>query len=260
MSAMTSRTDPGSARLFEKVSREAITGEHELKGIGTLGERTLHAILKNFYETDPEFREVKVGRYVADIKRGDQIVEIQTRAFRNLRGKLPVFLENNAVKVVFPIAAKKYVNWVDPGSGEVTGRRKSPKSGNIWELVKELWEIRPLMPLEGLSFDAVYLEIEEFKLLTGRSRDRKHHGAKRAERVPTGLIRIETYETAEDFASILPELPDEFTVAEFGTAAKLQNGYAGRMIATLVTLGALENCGKRGRAYLYKKKIQSKEA
>ena len=253
MTPMTPLTDPDSAALFAKVCREEIAGERERNGIGTLGERTLHAALKKFYEPLPEFREIKLGRFVADIKRGDQIVEIQTRAFRNLREKLPLFLEDNTVKVVFPIAEKKFINWVEPTTGEITSRRRSSRPGSIWDLIAELWELRPILPQNGLSFDAVYLEIEEFRLLTGRSKDHKHHGAKRAERLPTGLLRIETYETPEDFASILPELPEEFTSAEFASAAKLRTGFVGKLISTLVTLGAIEHTSNRGRAYLYRK-------
>ena len=251
--AMTASTDPESVRLFEQICREVVAGEHEQKGIGTLGERTLHVVLKNFYETDPNFREIKVGRFVADIKRGDSIVEIQTRAFRNLREKIPVFIAENSVKVVFPVAAKKFISWVDPETGEISERRRSPKSGNIWDFLAELWELRPILPLEGLSFDVAYLELEEFRLLTGRSKDRKRYGAKRAERIPTSLVRIETFESPEDFAAILPELPDEFTVSDLSKAAKLRTGFVGKLAATLVTLGVIEKCGNRGRAYLYRK-------
>lgn len=250
--AMTKYTDSLSVSRFEDICKNTLVASHEKKGIGTLGERTLHVILKNFYESDAAFHEVKTGRFTADIKRGCDIVEIQTRAFRNLREKLPVLLEENTVKVVFPIAEKKYITWIDPQSGEMSERRKSPKSGSIWDMFLELWEIRKLLPSEGLSFDAVYLEIEEYKFLTGRSRDKKHYGAVRAERIPTKLLKIETYESAEDFKSILPKLPSEFTVAEFKEAAKLKTGFAGKIISTLATLGVIEKCGERKRAYLYK--------
>ncbi len=252
INAMSALTDPLSAELFERVRSDALLGTHMKKGIGTLGERTLHVILKNFYETDDSFREIKVGKFVADIKRGSSIVEIQTRAFRRLREKLPIFLEENTVKVVFPIAERKYITWIDPESGEMTERRRSPKVGNIWDFFLELWELRPILPTEGLSFDIVYLEMDEFKLLTGKSRDKKHHGASRAERIPTKLLRIETYESAEDFKSVIPELPEEFTVNEFSKVARLHTGFSGKIISTLVTLGVIEKCGERGRAYLYK--------
>ena len=57
-------------------------------GIGTLGEKTLHAALKRYFEPDEHFREVAVGRYVADIMSPGGIIEIQTAGFGRLREKL----------------------------------------------------------------------------------------------------------------------------------------------------------------------------
>ena len=61
-------------------------------GIGTLGEKSVHAVLKAAYEPHGENREVAVGGYVADILGEDGIMEIQTRALWRLREKLQAFL------------------------------------------------------------------------------------------------------------------------------------------------------------------------
>ncbi len=250
---MDRETDRQSFELFERICRETVLGEHESDGIGTLGERTLHVILKKLYEPKPELREVKVGGFVADIKRGSDIVEVQTRDFWRLRKKLPIFLGENRVKVVYPVAEKKTLRWVDTDSGEISEPRRSPKHCGFNDFLLELWQLRPILPLEGLSFDVVRLELEEYKLLTGRSRDRKKYGAIRAERIPTRLIAIDTYELPEDFIASLPSgLPEEFTSAEYAKAAKLRTGYVGKLIQTLVTVGAIEECGMRGRAKLYR--------
>lgn len=250
---MNFETDAESIALFDRLCRDTLLEEHEPGGIGTLGERTLHSILKKFYEPDPLFREVKLGGFVADIKRGSDIVEIQTRDFCRLRKKLPVFAAENRVKVVYPVAEIKRIRWIDPESGEVGEVRRSPKKGGFNDFLLELWQLRPILPLEGLSFDVVRLELEEYKLLTGRSRDRKKYGAERAERIPTRLIAIDTYETSEDFIASLPiGLPEEFTSADYARAAKLKTGFVGKLLLTLVTVGAIEECGKRGRAKLYR--------
>ena len=55
------------------------TSENRVRdGIGTLSEKTLHSFLKNYLEPDSSFHEIKVGRYVADIKKDGYITEIQT--------------------------------------------------------------------------------------------------------------------------------------------------------------------------------------
>lgn len=45
-------------------------------GIGTLGEQTLHAVIKYLLEPDPSCHEKRIGSFVADIARADGIVEI----------------------------------------------------------------------------------------------------------------------------------------------------------------------------------------
>ncbi len=45
-------------------------------GIGTLGEKTLHSVLKNYFEPDESRHEVKIANYVADIAAENSIIEI----------------------------------------------------------------------------------------------------------------------------------------------------------------------------------------
>ena len=56
--------------------------------IGTLSEKSIHSEIKNYLEPNKEYQEVKVGNYIADIKRGNEIFEIQTQQFKNLIFKL----------------------------------------------------------------------------------------------------------------------------------------------------------------------------
>lgn len=55
-----------------------------------------------------------MGRYFADIRNEDGIIEIQTRALYRLKPKLDAFLPLDAVTVVYPIAAVKRLSWLDP--------------------------------------------------------------------------------------------------------------------------------------------------
>ncbi|MCI8387172.1 MAG: hypothetical protein HFE63_01745 [Clostridiales bacterium] len=245
---------------FDEICRTVMTEEHERNGIGTLSERTLHVILKRYYEPDISLHEQKVGRYVADIKRGSpdggEIIEIQTRGFSNLRGKLSAFLPEYRVKVVYPIAQTKYITWIDPDSGEMSNRRKSPKRGQIYDFLLELYALRPMLPLDGLSFDLVFLDIDEFKLLTGRSRDRKHFGAERCERIPTALCDILTLSSASDFLAAVPDtLGEEFTSADYAKASKLSKYIVNRALQTLVTVGVIERTGKIKNSFIYKRKV-----
>ncbi len=236
---------------FDACCRAVLTSEHLRRGIGTLGERTLHLILKNYFEGDDSFHEQTVGRYVADIKRGCEITEIQTRAFGAMRKKLTAFSTEHQVNVVYPIAATKYVTWINPENGELSNRRKSPKRGKPWDILYELYALRPIMPLTNVRFTLIFCDMDEFRLLNGWSRDKKQ-GASRYERVPTALVDIITLKTAEDFLMLIPpSLSETFTAAEFAKAAKMTARTAGYAIRTLVSLGVIEHTDTVGKAYVY---------
>ena len=81
----------------------------EKKGIGTLGEKTLHHTLKNYFEPNKEKQEVRIKTYYADIYNEKGIIEIQTQQFYRLRGKLKVFLKEYPVTLVYPVPGKKWL-------------------------------------------------------------------------------------------------------------------------------------------------------
>ena len=111
---------------FLQARKEALGRVGGAGGIGTLSEKALHAALKSYYEPDFESREVKVGGFVADIVGENGIIEIQTRGFDRLRRKLDAFLEAARVTVVYPVVPKRGLCWVDPETGEIFEKRKSP--------------------------------------------------------------------------------------------------------------------------------------
>lgn len=79
-------------QLFHAACEKVMRQQCPQKGIGTLSEKTVHAVLKNFYETDPAHQEIPVENYVADILRDGEIIEIQTRSLNAMRRKLDCFL------------------------------------------------------------------------------------------------------------------------------------------------------------------------
>lgn len=241
--------------IFSKCCHDAMTNAHEKRGIGTLGERTLHSVLKHFFEPDTSFHEIKLGRYVADICKDGEITEIQTRQFSSLKNKLTAYKDDYKVNVVYPIAAEKYISWINPESGEVGERHKSPKQGKPWDILYELYSLRPIMPLTDVRFTLAFCNIEEFRLLTGRSKDKKHFGASRFERIPTELIGKLTLEKASDFSVLIPDtLGDTFTATEFAKAAKMTRRRAGYAILTLISFGVIEHSETVKRTYIYKRK------
>ncbi|MDR1630783.1 MAG: hypothetical protein LBS36_11340 [Oscillospiraceae bacterium] len=237
---------------FQTACQSVVNAVRSREGIGTLGEKTLHAVLKLYVEPDTAFHEIKVGRYYADIAKGNTIIEIQTRGFDALRSKLAAFLDaGRQVTIVHPIAATKWLCWVDPETGEATKRRKSPRRGRAQDIFPELYKIKPFLTHENLSFCIVLLDLEEFRLLDGWSRDKKK-GSTRYERTPLSLTEELRIAAPSDYEKLLPPgLPSPFSAKDFAKAAGVSPRCAQTAVHILHHVGALARAGKQKNAFLY---------
>lgn len=233
-------------------ARERIIGKaHNDKGIGTLSEKTLHAVLKNYYEPDEDKHEVAIDGYYADIFNDSGIIEIQTRQLNKLRDKLTVFLEEYHVTVVYPCAYNKWLSWIDPESGEVGAKRKSPRHYTEYDAFFELYKIKSFLDHPNLSVHLVLMDIEEYKLLNGWNYTKKR-GATRYDRVPLGVRRIVELDRPDDYMQFVPiELEDEFIVKDFAKAAGVHEDTARLSLNILNYLGVVRRVGKKGNAYVY---------
>ena len=162
-------------------------GTKPRQGIGCLGEKILHVVLKQYLEPDPSFHEVKIGRYVADIARDSGVVEIQTRNFSALKKKLAAFLPHYPVTVVTPIPQIKWLSWIEEQTGEVTKKRKSPKTGTALDVFRELYHIREFLLHPHFQIQLIFLEVEEYRLLNGWGNGGKR-GSTRYDRIPIRLL------------------------------------------------------------------------
>lgn len=236
---------------FLNACKYVMESDREKSGIGTLSEKTLHAVLKRYFAPGAGDREVKIGRYVADIVGENGIIEIQTQGFDKLRDKLTAFLDVARVTVVYPIAAKKWLCWIDGESGEVTKKRRSPKTGTVYDAFPELYKIKQLLGHPNLSICLVLLEIEEYRYLNGWSRDKKK-GASRCDRLPVDMTGEIYLKNAVDYVKLIPEsLPKPFTTKDFSKAAKINLSSAQIALNILFYKGAVNRTGKRGNAFLY---------
>lgn len=220
--------------------------------VGTLSEKTLHAMLKRQYEPDLSLHEQQCKGYVADILRGDEIVEIQTRAMRNLVPKLRAFLPEYRVTVVYPIARTKWLVWVDTQTGECTARRRSPKTATAHDALYELYYLAEFINDPHFSLHLVFLEVEEYRNLDGWGAGGKR-GSTRRERIPLSLLETVRLEKPQDYLALLPQgLPDPFTVNDYRRVCRCTPRSASYAVRTLCRMGvACRIEEKQGRAYLY---------
>lgn len=225
----------------------------EENGIGTLGEKKLHAALKRFYAKDSSCLEVPIGRFVADVFDGERVVEIQTRQFARLQKKLAFFLERYPVTVVYPMPRTRYLVWTDPATGESSRPHKSPVIGTPLSAFHELYQIRTLLGVENLTVELLLFDLDEYRLLDGYGKYKKK-GSTLREKIPRGEPELVRLQTVEDYRALLPEeLPDLFTAAVFQKHTGLKGRKVYSAIHVLEELGVIEAAGKDGRATVYQK-------
>ena len=67
---------------FEAAKNRVIGINRERQGIGTLSEKTVHAVLKNYYAPDTDMHEIPIENFVADILRGPRSLRYRHAPFR----------------------------------------------------------------------------------------------------------------------------------------------------------------------------------
>lgn len=262
---------PAEALKFKAIADEVMAsprfrmGKHQspecAPHIGTLREKRLHAAVKLYLCPDETCHErpvadlwpveempAKSRRMVADILTDGCIFEVQTGGFFPLKPKIEWYLAHTPchVTVVHPIPTVKYLSWIDPADGSILSRHKSPKRGRVRDVAKELYWLSDFIGDPRLSVRILLLELEEYRLADGWSRDKKR-GSNRYERFPTALLGDVTLTTSADYAAYFlpPALssPDTegncpvFTAAEYAKAT----GIRGK--ATYSTIHLLERLG-----------------
>ena len=220
-------------------------------GVGTLAEKTLHKILKYYFEPNPECREVPFRGIIADIKNGEGITEIQTKCLDRLVPKLERLLREERVTVVYPVIYEKSIAWLDKATGAITPPRRSPRRGRPSDALPELSHLLCFIDRPGFSVRLVFFNAEEFKCLDGYGKDRKRR-ASRIERIPTAIVGITELKCARDYRQLLPkELSDGFTAKEFNKATALRGRRAYFALKFLISLGIIERGENVGRAFTY---------
>ena len=239
-----------------KKAVKAATAEAPDGGIGTLSEKTLHAVLKRFYEPDASCREIPVGRFYADIKKENKIIEIQTRTLFKLRAKLDEFLQDHDVTVVHPIAAKKSVSWIEP-DGTVGKQHKSPKKGTIHDACFELDFIKDYIAHENFHLRLVMLDLSEYRYKNGWDRSKKR-GSTRCDMIPNDVLGQYYLQSPADYADFIPDgLNETFTSADYAKAAKIRRERVNTELRILLCAGVIERIGKVKNAYVYKLVLQN---
>lgn len=238
-------------RFFDICRLVSETG-HRREGIGTLGEKTVHYALKIFFEQREEFREVPVGKYVADIKNESGITEIQTSCFGALKRKLEDYLFLCDVNIVYPVTEEKRVFLISKDSGEVVKEYKSPKHERPAEIFKELLYLGDSLYSPRLSFTVVSISSDE--ILYDKQDGKRRRGVSyKIDKLPRSLLDVKRFGSVYEMGVLMPfNEGDEVTadmVCKF-LHAKGRNGWAA--VRVMEEIGYLVRIGKKDRKELYK--------
>ena len=208
------------------------------KGIGTLGEKTLHLALKYYFAPNPETHEVPVGGFIADALTVDGVTEIQTRGLARLKPKLDAFLPLYPVTVVHPVAEEKVLFRVDE-NGELLSKRKSPKHESIFTAMREIYTLRSYLQEPRFRLVVCGVSLHEYVLMkNGRKRGK-------LDRDPQALLHLWVLESPADFAALLPkELPDELTVKSLAPLLNASEENTRIYLNLLGRLGAVQAVGR----------------
>ena len=233
----------------------SLASVRDSNGIGTYNEKLLHKLLKRTVTENETCFEQRLGAYVADVYEDGRITEIQTGSFYPLREKLSYFLTEteHAVTVVHPITEELTIVRVEPETGEVLRRAKSPKKGRVRDVLCELWYLREVFPNERLTVAVPLLRAEEYRYSERRRYCKE--GKYDSQYLPIEMLSWVEIRTFDDVRALLPEAllgEDGFSADGFGRAMGLPRGR--RRSVALLFLCEMGICTreKQGRAYVYR--------
>jgi hypothetical protein len=222
-----------------------------MSAVGTLNEKPLHAALKRAYAVPGDRLEAPVGRYVVDILRGQEIIEIQTRNFSAVKGKVVTLIEEHDLVLVSPVAVDKRIVKLPRDDGETATARRSPKHGLVVDVFDELVSFPQLVAHPRFSLEVALISEEEVRRWDPKRAWRRRGWVIDHRRLVDIVDRVRLG-CVGDLAGLLPtELVEPFTTADLAAALGRPRRLAQRMAFCLRSAGAIDPVGKAGNAVRY---------
>ena len=218
--------------------------------IGLLNEKPLHAALKERYRRDGDQVEVPLEGFVVDLVRDWLLIEIQTRGFSSMRRKFDRLLDLYPIRLVYPVAAKKWIVKLDDDGREVS-RRRSPKRGIAADVCGELVSFPSLLSHPNFTLEIALIKEEEVRRPDARKGWRRG-GFVIEERRLVSVLDTVKLSSPEDLLGLLPGgMPDPFTTADLADGLGRSRHLAQEVAYCLRVSGAVEAVGRDKRGVLY---------
>jgi hypothetical protein len=216
-------------------------------GIGSLNESSIHSALKKLYAPSKD-TEIRVGEYIVDSSRNDLIVEIQTGSFAKIRKKLTSLLAHHPVRLVHPIARDKTIVVYDGEMKEILRTRKSPKRGELLDIVYELVHIPDILGHPRFSLEVLLTREEEIRRADGLGSWRRR-GVSIVDRRLVEVLERRGFETIDSYLTLLsPAIGSTFTNRDLAERMGKPVEKVRRLTYCLKRCGAIEVAGTEGKA------------
>jgi hypothetical protein len=219
-----------------------------------LRETHLHAALKKLYARPDDLIETPVAGFVADVRRGDLLIEIQTGSFAALKRKLPALLDQYQVLLVHPIAAESWILKED-ADGHRLDRRKSPRRGQWWEVFTELVSVPAVLAHPNFALEVLLVREEQLRRPASAPKRRRRWRPRAWRTIDRRLLEVvdrRLLQGDEAYRALIPSaLAQPFTTQELAQALSLPAWLAHKVVYVLRHMGVLAGAGKRGRALLW---------
>jgi len=218
-----------------------------------MSETSLHYSLKDYYAGNDGTNEVIVDGYSVDVIKGNIFYEIQTKHFYSLKPKLKHLITYNPVRVIYPVALKRWIIVYPENGNQPIRKRKSPKKGRLELIFNELIYIPDLLSHPNLSIEIIFITEEEIRKDDGKGSWRR----KRVSIVDRKLVSIESTRKLQypyDYLNIVPyDLSYEFSNKELAKSLKIPIPLARKITYCLRSMNLIRITNKSGNTLLYKK-------
>lgn len=246
-------------KIYNRINSYPIEGEEQSSNVnifGTLGEKTMHKMIKYYLEPDEKYHEVKIEGYIADIFRDNSIIEIQSAKFSAVKDKIKRYLENKELKVsfVYPVAAVRHQCWIDKQTGEASKITRSQKFTDIYKFYEEIYFIKDFIDNENFNLKILLMEVLEYKYLDGWGKFKKNNATK-IDKIPISYIGEENFNCKNDYLKFIPsKLREEgtFTSAELTKETDMKDKPMRSFIHVMKFAELITEVGRKNRYIRYK--------
>ncbi|MDR2479486.1 MAG: hypothetical protein LBD48_09265 [Treponema sp.] len=243
---------PAGAACGQKKQAKPTTKTAAPQSIGTRNESSLHRMLKFRYAGPQGKTEAEVAGYVADgISACGEFIEVQTGSFGPLKQKATSLAQRGTVRIIHPVIINKYIE-VFSADGKRQYRRKSPRTGSVWDLFKALLYAPELPLVPGLCIELVLVDVTERRLQDGKGSWRRK-GVSIADRALTAWHETIPLNRPTDYLRFAPfKKNEEFTVSMLAEQAGIARETARKTLYVLTRMRIVQRVGKRKNAFVYK--------